>query len=141
MLTIYFNSSDYTQYQFSTFSHIKDVLLYSNNFTIREIIEKLDLYNKTFTEINPILPTAITNENHFNLIHFILIICWIIIICFIVGLLMYMKRKGWWHRYFDMSNKEHKTDHDYDEIIMVDEKKLNNTQSGNKGDCKKRTVS
>jgi hypothetical protein len=119
----------------------EEVYVYSDDYTIREIKEKFSLRNKTFTEINSTLATAITNKIHFNLLHFILVISLIIIISFMVGLLLYMKRKYWRQRCFNMFNNEQKINPCYDDILPVDIKNLNHTQADNERDYTKRMVS
>jgi len=143
MFTIYFNYSDYTQYVERSIcpSPEEQVYVYSDDYTIREIKDKLSLRNKTFIEINSTLSTAITNEFHFNLMHLILIISLIIIISFVFGLLMYMKRQYWRQRCFNMFNNEPKINPCYDDILPVDIKNLNNTQVDKERDYTKGMVS
>ena len=143
MLTIYFNSADFTQYaQRSTCPSIEDKFYaYSDDKTIREMKDEFLLRNKTFTEVIPTLPTAITNKNYFNLMHLILTISLIIIISFMIGLLVYMKRKYWQQWCFNMFNSEEKSNPCYDDILTVDMQNLNTTQADNERDYTKRMVS
>ena len=125
MLTIYFNGSDYTQYQMSDSSNMYNTHLYSNTLTVGEIKQMLRLDNKVFREINTTLSMQMIPENQLHYPHVILLGCLIMSWLIIMGLVIYII----FNLYFQQHHK--KQNHTNNELATIERRKVIQTPFDN----------